>query len=343
MADISTLYAGLTLRSPLVVASSGLTNKVHKVKAHEEAGAGAVVLKSIFEEQMEQEAAYMSQDSDYPEAMDYLRHYVTSNALSTHIDLIKACRDSVSIPVIASINCYKRDTWMDYARQLVEAGASAIELNVMRIDTDVNEEAGTHESGLVRMVQEMVSSVKVPVIVKLSKFFTNFCKLSKDLYNAGAAGVVLFNRMYMPDIDINKEEIIIGNVFSSSRDLFDSLRYTALVRGTTPQLSIGISSGVRSGEDVIKSILAGADTVQLCTLLYQNGSQMITRLNEHLYHWMEEKKYESVEEFKSRLAATRVDHFNLYQRSQFMKHFSSYDETPINTATPPKDHPGLAY
>ncbi len=343
MVDISTVYAGLKLKSPLIVGSSGLTNKSHKVKAYEDAGAGAIVLKSIFEEQMEQEAAFMSQDSDYPEAMDYLRHYVASNALSGYVDLIKGCRDALTIPVIASINCYKQDTWTEYARQLVEAGASALELNVMRIDTDLSDGAPSPESLLVRLVKEVVDEVSVPVTVKLSKFYTNFCKLSRDLYLAGAAGVVLFNRMYMPDIDIQKEEIVVGNVFSSPRDLFDTLRYAALVRGTTPGLSIGISSGVRTGEDVIKGLLAGADAIQLCTLLYQEGIKPLSVLNDYVMQWMDEKMYRGIDEFKYRLAAIRVDHFNIYQRSQFMKHFSSYDERPVNATAPLKDHPDLAY
>lgn len=343
MADISTNYAGLSLSSPVIVGSCGLTNKAHKVKQYEEAGAGAIVLKSVFEEQIEAEASSLTQMSDYPDALDYLRHYVSNNALSTYTDLIKQCRDQLTIPVIASINAYKSDTWVDYARTLVEAGASALELNVMRIDTDLDLAAGATESSVVRMVSEVTKAVKVPVIVKLSKYITNLCKYAHDLHNAGAAGVVLFNRMYMPDIDINKEEIIVGNVFSSPRELFDALRYSALVRGTTPKLSIAVSSGVRTGEDAVKAILAGANAVQLSTVLYQEGVSAIREINALLDHWMDEKQYHNIPEFCGRLAATRVDHFNVYQRSQFMKHYSSYDETPVNATQPSKDHPGLAY
>ena len=343
MADISTIYAGLHLQSPIIVSSSGLTNSLSKLKTYEQAGAGAVVLKSIFEEQMESEASFMSQESDYPEAMDYLRHYITSNALDKHIDLIREARSSLSIPVIVSINCYHSDTWLDYARQLEEAGASALELNVMRIDTDLKDEYGTPEKALARMVLELKRAIKIPVTIKLSKYYTNICHLSNDLSLSGADGVVLFNRSFMPQIDINKEEIIGGETFSSPTDLSDTLRYVALVRGTTPDLSIGLSTGVRDGADVVRSILSGADGVQVCTAVYKDGDQMIRDANAFLKQWMDEKGYRTIKEFKSRLSAHRVDHANLFMRSQFMKYFASTDPTPTNAMDSQRNHPDLPY
>lgn len=333
MANISTKYASkLTLKSPIIIASSGLTEKPAKIQELAQGGAGAVVLKSIFEEQMEQEISGMERHADFPGAEEYLRSYVHDHALSQHTGLIKACKDSLDIPVIASINCYKADTWMEYAHTLVDAGADALELNVMRIDTDRAQEWGTAEKELVRMVSTLTDALPhLPITLKLSKYYTNIISLCRDLSIAGAAGVVLFNRSYFPDIDISNEAIVSGPIFSSDTDLLDGIRYTSLVRGAVPDLSIAISSGARDGKDLIKGLLAGANAVQYCTALYKGGARVIEESLAYLSQWMEEHKYAGVDEMIGRLAATRVDHANLMQRSQFMKHYSSYDDRPVDS------------
>lgn len=341
--NLSTEYAGLQLKTPIVVASSGLTNSVNKLKVYEQAGAGAVVLKSIFEEQMENEAAFMAGDSDFPEAMDYLRHYVSSNALDQHIRLIEDARANVSIPIVASINCYRADTWVEYATRLVEAGASALELNVMRLDADATMDPGGAEMTLLRLVSEVVKEVEVPVTVKLSKYFANVCALARSLKIAGVKGVVLFNRLYTYRIDVESETLESGEVFTSPADLADPLRFTALVRGQVPDLSLAISSGVRTGDDVIRCLLCGADVAQLCTAIYKGGEGTIREALERIDQWMTQKKYYSVSEFKSRLAATKVEELNRYLRAQFMKYFATDDHTPVQTSVPPKIAPDPDY
>lgn len=333
MANTSTKYANkLSLRSPLIIASSGLTSDPKKIKELANAGAGAVVLKSIFEEQMEQEVSNLESSSDFPGAMEYLQSYVQDHALSEHTDLIKACKDSLEIPVIASINCYKADTWKEYAHSLVEAGADALELNVMRIDTDRAQEWGTAEKGLVQMVADLTKALpRVPVTLKLSKYYTNIISLCRSLSISGAEGVVLFNRSYFPDIDIHNEAIVSGPIFSSETDLLDGIRYTSLVRGAVPDLSIAISSGARDGKDLVKGLLAGADAVQYCTALYKGGARIIEESLAYLTKWMEKHKYAGIDEVVGRLAATRIDHANVMQRSQFMKHFSSHDDRPVDS------------
>lgn len=343
MADITTLYAkSIRLSSPIIVASSGLTHRFDKIKEFADAGAGAIVLKSVFEEQLEAEIDQMSGGSDYPEAAEYLAHYVKSHALSDHIALIERCKAELQVPIIASINCYKADSWLSYAQQLVEAGAAALELNVMRIDTRISQEWGEPEQQLVDLVKAVKTVMpKVPLTLKLSRHYTNIVKLARDLHLAGADGVVLFNRSYMPDIDIDKEVITSGAVFSEASDFSESLRYAALVHGGVGDLGLGLSTGARNGKDLIKGILAGADAVQYCTALYKEGAKLITEMNEYLQHWMEKKQYHSVKEFRGRLAATRVDHANLYERSQFMKYYASEDPTPVDvldTSLPHKGH-----
>lgn len=330
MADISTLYAKkLQLGSPFIVASSGLTQRVDKIKEFAVAGAGAVVLKSIFEEQLEQEIDYMSTGSDFPGAMEYLEQYVKSHAIEEHIQLLKDCREQVNIPVIASINCYKSKTWLDYAQQLIEAGAAGLELNVMRIDTKPSQMCGEAENELVELVTALRKQMPdVALTLKLGRHYTNIVRLARDLSMAGADGVVLFNRTYMPDIDIEAEAIVNGPIFSEAADYSESLRYAALVKGGVQGLGIGLSSGARDGKDLIKGLLAGADAVHYCTALYKDGADVIRKANQELADWMNRKQYDNVDEIKGRLAATRVDHANIYERSQFMKYYASADARP---------------
>ncbi len=334
MADIKTIYAEkLELRSPIIAASSGLTNNAEKIKEFAEAGVGAVVLKSIFEEELENEAAYMTGDTDFPEAVEYLSHYVKSHALDKHLDLIKAVKDSSpDLPVIASINCFKSDTWVTYAQDLADAGADALELNVMRIETARSDAWGTAEEALVTLTREISSGNSgIPVILKLSKYYTNLLRLSRDLNIAGAKGLVFFNRSYFPDIDIDNEKLVAGPVFSSAQDFSDGLRYAALVHGAVPALSLCLSSGARTGADLVKGLLAGADAVQYCTALYKGGARVISEANEFLAHWMDKHGYRTTKEMRGKLSASRVDNATFYQRSQFMRHFSSFDDRPTET------------
>ena len=341
--DLTTHYAGLDLISPIIVASSGLTHRVENMLKYEAAGAGAVVIKSIFEEQMEQEVSFMASDSDYPEAMDYLSHYVSQNEMDKHLELIRHSSEALSIPVIASINCYRKDSWLEYAHKFVDAGASALELNVMKLDADATLDPGTSETKLFNLIKEVKKEIKVPVMVKISKYFADICALARGLNIAGAEGVVLFNRLYTYDIDVEGERLVSGDVFSHPTDLSEPLRFTALVHGQVPDLSIGISSGVRTGNDVVKGLLVGADAIQLCTAIYREGADVITKCLTELDEWMSAKKYLKLSDFKGRLAAKDVEHLNMYLRSQFMKYYSSGDHTPVKSSLPPKIHPDPDY
>ncbi|WP_106830855.1 dihydroorotate dehydrogenase-like protein [Parabacteroides pacaensis] len=325
MIDIKTEYAGLVLRNPLIVGSSGLTNNPSKLKEFEKAGAGAIVLKSLFEEQIEMQADSLMDQSDFPEAADYIRNYVKANQVNDYINLIKEAKKECSIPIIASINCYKADVWTDFARQIELAGADALELNVFFMETDLVYDCEKLLNTYVEIVRKVKDIISIPVIMKIGKSFSNIPALVETLRLNGADAVVLFNRYYQPDIDINNLQIVSGNVFSSHSDLSDTIRWTAIVSGKVPCMSIASSTGVHDWEDVIKCLLAGASAVQLCSALYTHGSEIISQILVCIEEWMHQAHFQTIDEFKGRLNYVNIPHPSMYERSQFMKYFSNRD------------------
>ncbi|MDR3262194.1 MAG: dihydroorotate dehydrogenase-like protein [Tannerella sp.] len=326
MIQSETKYAGLTLRNPLIVGSSGLTNNAERNKEFERAGAGAIVLKSLLEEQIEMQSdVLMHRALDAPETADYIRGYVKAHQVEQYLALIKDTKKCCSIPVIASINCYKPDTWVDFARQMETSGADALELNVFYLCTDINFSPNDVFDLYTTVLRKVRKQVSIPVIMKIGKSFSNIPALVNRLKSCGADGIVLFNRYYQPDIDINTMQIVSGKVFSSHSDLSDTLRWTALVAGIVPGISIASSTGVHDWEDVIKCLLAGASAVQLCSAIYTHGSEIITQMLTCIEEWMHHTKYQSLDEFIGKLNFANVENHLLYERSQFMKYFSDRD------------------
>ncbi|MCI6877122.1 MAG: dihydroorotate dehydrogenase-like protein [Parabacteroides sp.] len=324
MIDLKTQYAGLTLRNPIIVGSSGLTNNAERNKEFEKAGAGAIVLKSLFEEQIEAQSDALMQDQDYPEAMDYIRGYVKANQINDYLNLIRESKQLCTIPIIASVNCYKADAWTDFARQIEEAGADALELNVFFMETDLQRVTDV-EQLYARIIRDVKKSVSIPVIIKLGKNFSNIPALVHTLKVNGADAVTMFNRFYQPDIDINSLQIVSGNVFSSHSDLSETLRWTAIVSGKVPGIDISCSTGVHDWEDVIKCLLAGASTVQMCSALYTHGGEIIAQILTCIEEWMHQVHYESVSQFRGKLSYANIPNPSLYERSQFMKYFANRD------------------
>lgn len=322
MVQLETKYAGLSLKNPLIIGSSSLTNSAIKNKELEEAGAGAVVLKSLFEEQIESQGDVLMHTTDSPEAADYIRSYIKANQVEEYLSLIKESKSLCTIPVIASINCYKANAWTEFAKQIEEAGADALELNVFFLCTDLNTSANEMYELYVSILRKVRKQISIPIILKIGKSFSNIPGLVNQLKLHEAQGVVLFNRYYRPDIDIRKMQIVSGQVFSSSSELSDTLRWTALVSGAVPGISISSSCGIHSWEDVVKCLLAGADTVQLCSTIYKNGKDVITKILKGTETWMNETKYESIAEFRGKLSFSNIENPSLYERSQFMKYFS---------------------
>ncbi len=323
MVNLETTFAGIRLKNPLIAASSGLTNSVKKIKELEEAGIGAIVLKSLFEEQIENHSEKLSEIADYPEAADYLNTYIKMNHVEKYLDLIRSAKSACSIPIIASINCYKLSRWTDFAKSIQDAGADALELNVFVLDP--GEFGDTYlEDSYVKIVRELKKVIRIPVVIKMSKTISNLPGLIGKLKALDADGAVLFNRFYQLDIDITKMEITSGPVFSNPSDFSETLRWTAIVSGRVPDFDIACSYGVHSWEDAIKGVLAGAGGIQLCSVLYEQGLDVIQNMLTCMEEWMLQNNYTGIEEFKGKLNYRNINSPSMYERVQFMKYFSSY-------------------
>ena len=323
MVNLETTFAGIRLKNPLIAASSGLTNSVKKIKELEEAGIGAIVLKSLFEEQIENHSEKLSEIADYPEAADYLNTYIKMNHVEKYLDLIRSAKSACSIPIIASINCYKLSRWTDFAKSIQDAGADALELNVFVLDP--GEFGDTYlEDSYVKIVRELKKVIRIPVVIKMSKTISNLPGLIGKLKALDADGAVLFNRFYQLDIDITKMEITSGPLFSNPSDFSETLRWTAIVSGRVPDFDIACSYGVHSWEDAIKGVLAGAGGIQLCSVLYEQGLDVIQNMLTCMEEWMLQNNYTGIEEFKGKLNYRNIKSPSMYERVQFMKYFSSY-------------------
>lgn len=323
MVNLETTFAGIPLKNPLIAASSGLTNSVKKIKELEQAGVGAIVLKSLFEEQIENHSEKLSEISDYPEAADYINTYIEMNHVEKYLELIRSAKSACDVPIIASINCYKLARWTDFAKSIQDAGADALELNVFVLDP--GEFGETYlENSYQNIVRELKKTLRIPVVIKMGKNISNLPGLVGKLKALGGDGVVLFNRFYQLDIDIKKMEIISGPVFSTPNDFSDTLRWTAIVSGRVPDVDIACSYGVHSWEDCIKGVLAGATGIQLCSVLYENGLDTIQDMLTCMEEWMLQNNYARLDEFKGKLNYANISSPSMYERVQFMKYFSSY-------------------
>ncbi|MDR1454358.1 MAG: dihydroorotate dehydrogenase-like protein [Tannerella sp.] len=325
MIRYETKYAGLTLKNPLIVGSSGLTNSAERNREFEKAGAGAIVLKSLFEEQMEMQSDALMHVGDAPGAAEYVRGHVKGRQMAEYLSLIEETKKNCSIPVIASINCYRVDTWADFAVQMEAAGADALELNVFYLYADLDFRPGEVVELYASILRKVKAKVSVPVIMKIGKGFSGIPALVNRLKLNGADGVVLFNRYYRPDINIHSMQIVSGQVFSSHSDLSETLRWTAFVSGKVPGISIASSTGIHDWEDVVKCLLAGASAVQLCSVLYTHGVEIIPQMLACMEEWMLHMKYRAIDEFVGKLNFANVENPVLYERSQFMKYFSNRD------------------
>lgn len=325
MIDLRTKYAGLTLRNPIIVSSSGLTISPERNKEYEKAGAGAIVLKSLFEEQIEMQSDQMVQESDYPEAEDYIRTYAKANQVNNYLEIIKKTKELCTIPIIASINCYKADSWIDFAKQIELAGADALELNVFFLETEMAHNCDDVHTLYIRILRKVKETISIPVILKIGKYLGNIPALVNILKANGADGVVLFNRFYQPDIDINSMQLVSGQVFSHHSDLSDTIRWTAITTGKVPGISVASSTGVHDWEDVIKCLLAGASAVQMCSAIYTHGPEIISQVLTCVEEWMHQAHFSSLPEFIGKLNYSNIPDPAMYERVQFMKYFANRD------------------
>lgn len=322
--SLATTYLGLQLKNPLIASSSGLTSSVEKIKKAEDAGVAAVVLKSLFEEQINNDAGHIENyGTDYPEAIDYIRAYTKSNSVEQYLTLIADAKRAVNIPVIASISCLSAKEWVDFAQQVEKAGADALELNLFFLPTDENRDGKTYEQVYFDLLSKVKQVVKLPVAVKISHYFTNPLNMVKGLYNHKADAVVMFNKFYEPDIDIDRMQMTPGNVFSNSSDLRISLRWMALISAAVPQIQLSASTGVHDGKALVKQLLAGAQTVQACSALYQRGMNYANDMITFLKEWMATHQFKCIEDFKGMMNYKNIKNPEMYERSQFMKYYSN--------------------
>lgn len=323
MTDLKTKYAKLTLRNPIIIGSSGLTINPERNKEYEKAGAGAIVLKSLFEEQIEMQSDTLMLNEYYPEAEDYIRTYAKMHQINNYLEIIQKTKALCSIPIIASINCYKADSWIEFAKQIELAGADALELNVFSLETNLTYNVENAYNMYIRLLRRVKETISIPIIIKIGKYLGNVPALVNILKANGADGVVLFNRFYQPDIDINSMQLVSGQVFSHHSDLSDTIRWTAVVSGKVPGISIASSTGIHDWEDVIKCLLAGATTVQLCSAIYTHGSEIISQILTCMEEWMHMMNFQSVDEFRGRLSYVNIANPAMYERVQFIKYFAN--------------------
>lgn len=324
MISLETQYLGMTLANPLVVSSSGLTNSVDKVVNLAKEGVGAVVLKSLFEEQIMAEASQTLNNTEgqYPEALDYVQTYVRSQSVAAYLELIRGCKEKTSIPVIASINCFSAGEWTNFAKSIEEAGADAIELNIFSLNTGIHQNSEEYEQTYYKIVREVKKVVNIPIAVKLSFYFSNLVHVIDRLKAEGAESVVLFNRFYQPDINIQSLKVTAADVFSVPSDQFQTLRWSSIVSGVT-KMDVSASTGVHDYDAVIKMLLAGAQTVQLCSAIYQQGKEILSQILVCMEEWMEQKNFDTVDEFRGLMDYRSIQDPSLYERNQFMKYYSA--------------------
>jgi len=325
MEKLSVKYLGFDLRSPLIVSSSRLTSTIEHLKAAEENGAGAVVLKSLFEEQINHYISAMPAAYGYPEADDYLANYMRSNTVDEYLDLIRKAKESLSIPVIPSINCFSSGGWTGFARNIAEAGADALEINVFFLPVDRKKSAAESEKIYLDLIEKLKKTIRIPLSVKIGFRFSNILNLIDQFYLRGVAGVVMFNRFYEPDIDLKKIDIIAAPVFSSDIEQRYVLRWIGMASGQDIKIDISASTGVHSGNDALKYLLAGADSVQVCSVLYKNGLGYLKTMNRQIEEWMDSKGFRSVSDFRGKLNYRNYEKPVAYERTQFIKYFSSED------------------
>ena len=324
MVDLSTEYLGLKLRNPIIAGSSGLSASARGVKEFEESGAGAVVLKSIFEEEIMFEYEDVLKEAGQAgvnlDQFDYYDYELKSEKIKRYTDLIAESKNGVSIPVIASINCVYSHEWTSFAKQLQQAGADALELNMFFLPSDFERSLEEKEKAYFQIVEKVQKEVDIPIALKVSYYFTNLGPMIQQLSGTGVAGLVLFNRFYSPDFDIDKFEVVSSNVFSSPSDLSISLRWIAIMADRV-NCDLAASTGVHDGTAVVKQLLAGATAVQVVSSLYKNGKGHIGTMLGELESWMKNKDFKQLSDFRGKMSQAKSSNPATYERVQFMRYF----------------------
>jgi dihydroorotate dehydrogenase (fumarate) len=327
--NLKTRYLGLDLEHPLVASSGPLTQDVGHMRSLEDAGASAVVMPSLFEEQILLEAEALHHHlthpaESFPEALSYLPDHVDYHAVPQHyLEIIRRAKESLAIPVIASLNGYSTGGWSDYARKIEEAGADALELNVYFVPADLDRTGAEIEQTYIDVVRQVRSKVSIPLAVKVGPYFSSTGNMAARLVKAGANGLVLFNRFYQPDIDLDTLEVIPNLRLSTSFTSRLSVRWIAILYGRV-EASLAASGGVHDHEDVLKLLMVGADVTMMTSALLLNGIYHIGQVRKELIRWMEEHEYESVEQMKGSMSHRSYEDPSAFERANYIKVLESY-------------------
>ncbi len=334
MARLNTTYLGLNLKNPIIAASSGLTETIKSIVELEENGIGAIVLKSLFEEEilleMQANMSRMNSASElYPESLEYYEEHNTIRESTEHyLELIRTAKQTLRIPVIASINCMTASQWTYFPKLIEEAGADALELNLFILPSDFSRSAEENEKVYFDIVKEIRKTIHIPIALKIRYYFSNLAGFLQRLSESGIQGLVLFNRFYNPDIDIDKLEIVSSHVMSSPSDISMSLRWIAILSGRV-KCDLAATTGIHDGAGIIKQLLAGASAVEIASALYINGPEFVNVMLKEITNWMDEKGYAGIEDFRGKLSQGMSEHPAAYERVQFMKYFRGYKK-PLN-------------
>ena len=324
MTNLDTYIGGVHLKNPFIVSSCNLTNTPEKNRRWEDAGVGAVVLKSLFEEEIEAEADWM-QEGIHTEEWDYLKTYQRAHRLEEYFKLVRDTKSVCTIPVIASINCFRLAEWTEFAKQIEQAGADALELNIMSVCSDLLEGYGAYERRQVEIVKKIKESVTIPVFVKLGKNLTNPLLLVHQLYANGASGIVMFNRMVNPDISLKNMTYAKGEILGTPSDLCEPLRWVGLASHQVSKMTYILSGGVADGASMVKAFLVGASAVEVCSALYREGAGIVKNMLSFVEEWMEANGYERISEFRGMMNAGKTGGGTAFERSQFFKTYGKYE------------------
>ncbi len=326
--NLKTEYLGLPLKSPLICSASPLSMSLQGIKQMEEAGAAAVVLHSLFEEQIRYERYefhhYMTFGAEsYPEALSYFPEPTDFHiGPEAYLEHITRAKEAVDIPVIASLNGQSRGGWIDFARLIQQAGADALELNIYNVVTDLNQTGEEVENNCLEIVAAVKATVTFPVAVKLSPFFSSFANMAKRLDNQGIQGLVLFNRFYQPDIELETMEFISNVLLSTPMAMRLPLRWLGLLYGHVG-CSLAATSGIHHGTDALKMLMAGADATMLCSVLLRRGIPHLAVVEREMREWMEEHEYESVEQLRGSMSQDHCPDPSAFERAHYMRAIST--------------------
>ncbi|MFN0157163.1 MAG: dihydroorotate dehydrogenase-like protein [Bacteroidota bacterium] len=327
--DLSTTYLGLKLKNPIVPSASPLSYSLDGMKRLEDAGASAVVMYSLFEEQIAHEAAelehYLSYGSEsYAEALTYFPETKEYNIGPDHyVELVRKAKEALNIPVIGSLNGISTGGWINYARKIEEAGADALELNIYYIPTDPDMTSTDVEDRYLEVLHAVKRTITIPVAMKLSPFFSSMSNMARRLEFGGASGLVLFNRFYQPDIDLESLEVKPNVVLSTTNALRLPLRWIAILHGRT-RMSLAATSGVHTAEDVIKMVMAGADVTMMCSALLKHGIGHITQVLGDIDRWMLDHEYISIQQMKGSMSQKSVANPAAFERANYVKALHSF-------------------